>query len=208
MKEIIIQEDVALIESRLKEFESKTGCELLLIVAKSSDSYPAASLRFGILSGFILTFIFSLFFEFNHGYYWPFIMLVFTLLMIVVGNFSWAKKIALNDKEVDRECSEKAIELFHTLGTAKVQHKVTAMIMASILERKITVLVDEKLKEEITQLELDELVETMKIHFKKGNMGLGFLKSIEELEGKILKDFAGPVSSAHYSELADRIYFI
>ncbi len=208
MKEIIIQEDVKLIESRLKKFEETTGCELLLILARSSDDYPAASLRFGILAGFVLTFIFSLFFEFHHGYYWPLCMFIFTLLMIACGNFSWAKKLALNDKEMDRECAEKAIELFHTLGTTKVKHKVTAMIMASVLERKITVLVDEKLKQEITQLELDELVETMRTHFKQGNMGLGFLKSIEELEEKILKDFGGKVSDHNPSELVDQIHFI
>ena len=116
-------------------------------------------------------------------------MLVLTLLMVWIGHFPWAKKFALSDLEVERECLEKAVECFHTLGTSKVSHKVTAMIMVSVLERKIFVLVDEKLKSEITQAELDELVEIMKEHFKEGNMGLGFVQSIESLEQKILKDF-------------------
>lgn len=208
MKQIMLQEDVSLVEERLKKFENNTGCELLLVCAESSDLYPAASWRFGMIGGFILTFIFSLFFEFHHGYLWPVAMLVVTVLMVWIGHFNWAKKLALSDIETNRESLEKAIEYFHTLGTSKVSHKTTAMIMVSILERKIYVLVDEKLKAEITQAELDELIAMMQGHFKAGNMGLGFLSSIEALEEKILKDFGGKVSNVSPSELSDKIHFL
>lgn len=208
MKQVMLQEDVTLIESRLKQFETNTGCELLIVHANSSDLYPGASWRFGMISGFILTFLFSLFFEFHHGYFWPLMMMIITVIMVWVGHFEWAKKIALSDIETDRETSEKAIEYFHTLGTSKVSHKVTAMIMVSILERKIYVMVDEKLKSEITQAELDELVAIMQKHFRAGNMGLGFVSSIESLEQKILKDFGGKVSDVAPSALSDKIHFL
>lgn len=208
MKQLMLQEDVTLVETRLKQFESNTGCELLLVCAESSDLYPAASWRFGMIGGFILTFIFSLFFEFHHGYLWPIAMFIATVLMVWIGHYNWAKKFALSDIETNRESLEKAVEYFHTLGTSKVSHKTTAMIMVSILERKIYVLVDEKLKTEITQTELDELVAIMQKHFKEGNMGLGFTSSIEALEAKILKDFGGKVSSVSPSELSDKIHFL
>lgn len=208
MREIILQDDVKLIESRLKQFEQNTGCELLLVHAKQSDEYPAASWRFGIIGGFALTFSFSMFFEFHHGYVWPIAMLLLTIFLGWVGHFSWAKRFALSDLEVERETTEKAVEYFHTLGTSKVSHKVTAMIMVSVLEKRIIVLVDEKLKTQITQAELDELVAIMRTHFKAGNMGLGYLSSIENLEQKILKDFGGKVSDVNPSELKDQILFL
>lgn len=208
MQQFMLQEDIKLIEDRLKQFEANTGCELLLVCAQSSDLYPGASWRFGVIAGFVLTFIFSLFFEFHHGYLWPVSMILITAVMVWVGHFSWAKKFALSDLEVDRESFEKAVELFHTLGTSKVSHKITAMIMVSILEKKIYVLIDDFLKKEITQPELDELVEIMKKHFKSGNMGLGFVASIESLEQKILKDFNGKVSNTPPSELCDKIHFL
>lgn len=208
MKTLMLQEDVTLVETRLKEFEANTGCDLLLVCAESSDLYPAASWRFGMIGGFALTFIFSLFFEFHHGYLWPIAMFIATIFMVWVGHFNWAKKFALSDIETNRESLEKAIENFHTLGTSKVSHKATAMIMVSVLERKIFVLVDEKLKTEITQAELDELVLIMQKHFKEGNMGLGFISSIQALESKILKDFGGRLSEVAPSELSDKIYFL
>ena len=208
MQKILIQEDIKLIEDRLRAFEANTGCELLLVHAEASDDYPGASWRFGIVGGFLITFLFSLFFEFHHGYLWPLFMIAVTLFMTWVGHFSWAKKFALSDLEVERECYEKALENFHTLGTSKVTHKVTAMIMVSILERKIIVLVDEKLKSEITQAELDDLVMIMQKHFREGHMGLGFIQSIESLEKKILSDFGGKVSDANPSELKDSLIFL
>lgn len=207
MKEILTQDEIKLVEEKLKQFELNTGCELLLILAKSSDEYPGATWRFGVLSSFIITFIFSLFFEFHHAYLWPLSTLLLIIFMVWIGHFSWAKRLALSDLEVQRECMEKAIEYFHSMGTSKVSHKVTAMIMVSVLERKIIVLVDEKLKSRISNSELDELVVIMQKNFREGNMGLGFIQSIEGLEQKILKDFGGKVSDINPSELKDQIIF-
>lgn len=208
MRNIIIQEDVKLVEDRLKLFETNTGCELLIVITNASDPYPGASWRFGVIAGFVATFIFSYYLEFHHAWVWPIAMLVVTCFMTWVGHFSWAKRLALSDWEIQRECKEKALELFHTLGSSKVSHKVTAMIMVSTLEKNIQLVIDEKLKTEITQEELDELVELMKVNFKKGNVGLGLNRSIEKLEAKILKDFGGKVSNHTSSELSDTIHFI
>ena len=82
------------------------------------------------------------------------------------------------------------------------------MIMISSLEKNIQLLVDEKLKTQITQQEMDELIALMKEHFKKGNVGLGLISSIQRLEDKIVKDFGGKVSEAPLSELSDTIHFI
>lgn len=208
MRDILIQEDVKLVEERLKTFESNTGCELLLVIANSSDPYPAASLRFGIAAGFLISLVFSYYLEFHQSMLWPVSFFALTAFMTWIGHFNFAKKLALSDWEVARECREKAIEYFHTLGTSKVSHKVTAMIMVSTLEKNIQLLIDEKLKTQLTQAELDELIQIMKTHFKAGNVGLGLINSIAKLEEKILKDFGGKVSDVQPSELSDTIHFI
>ena len=208
MRNILIQDDVQLVEDRLKKFETATGCELLLVVAKASDPYPAAPVRFGLVSAFVLLFVFSLLYEFQHAWIWPVSFFAVAILMTWVGHFSWTKKLALSDWEIDRETREKSIECFHTLGTSRVSHKVTAMIMVSVLERRINVLVDEELKEKLSQDDLNSLVEMMKKHFKEGNMALGFVSSIETLEKKILTSYSGPVSQNKPSELLDTIQFI
>jgi uncharacterized membrane protein len=208
MRNILIQDDLKLVEDRLKHFESRTGCDLLLIITDYSDPYPAASLRFGMVGAFVASLIFSYYFEFHDSWMWPVLFLILSVTLTWIGHFTWAKRLALSDWETDRECKEKAIEYFHTLGTSKVSHKVTAMIMLSTLEKNIQVLVDEKLKTKIDHHEMEELIKLMSAHFKEGNIGLGLTKSIERLEDKILNSFEGKVSDASPSELSDTVRFI
>lgn len=208
MKNMLQQDDIIEIEKKIKSFEANTGSDLLIVCAKTSDEYPAAPLRFGVISGFLITFIFSLSFDFHHNYLWPLAMMLMIFIMTWVGHFSWAKRLALSDLEIHRESMEKALEYFHNLGTSKVSHKVTAMIMVSFFEKKIIVLVDEKLKSEITQAELDELITIMQKHFKTGEMAQGLIQSITSLEEKILKDFGGKVSDTDPSELENIIHFV
>ena len=208
MRNILIQDDVALVEERLKQFEENTGCELLLVVNDSADPYPGASWRFGLVAGFITSLIFSYYFDFHQGWMWPVSFLIICLIMTWIGHFSWAKRTALSDWEVQRETHEKSIELFHSLGTSQVSHNVTALIMLSLLEKNIQLKIDQKLQSKITPDELKELIEIMTSHFKTGHMGLGLINCMNKLEEKILLNFSGKVSENHSSELSDTIHFI
>ena len=208
MKVIMLQDEVKTVEARIRQFEENTGCELLLIVAEQSDEYPAAPFRFGLIGAFLFTLVFSHYFEFAHAELWPLAYLMSALVFTWIGRFSPVKRLALADVEILRESREKAVELFHTLGSSKVTHQVTAMIMVSLLERQIHVLVDRALSEKLPQAELDELVLTMQKNFKAGDMTRGFIESIALLEGKILRDFGGKVGDKHPGELQDTIIFL
>lgn len=213
MNAIMLQEDVKVVETRLRQFEERTGCELLLVVAAQSDEYPAAPFRFGLVTSFLVNLVFSHYFEFQHAELWPIMFLVTFVIFTWIGRFPAIRKFALSEWEVARETREKAVELFHTEGSSRVSHQVTAMIMVSVLERQIHVLVDKTLKEQISQQELDDLVLIMQKHFREGHMALGFTDSISSLEDKILKDFGGKVGEKHSrsagsGELKDTILFL
>lgn len=208
MRATLIQEDTKLVESRIKLFEENTGCELLMVITNSADPYPAAALRFGILSGLLISLVFSYYFEFHHSVLWPLCFFLIIFFMSWVGHFAWAKRLALSDWEVQRECDEKAVEFFHTLGTSRVSHNVTAMIMVAVLERQIEIRVDEKLKSKLNQEQLDAMVKVMLTHFREGHMALGLIQSINLLEEQLLKNFEGKVSETRPAELSDTIHFI
>src|SRR5690606_28334997 len=71
MKGMLIQDDVKLVEDKLKQFERNTGCELLLVVANTADPYPAAPWRFGFIAALLISLVFTYFFEFQHALLWP-----------------------------------------------------------------------------------------------------------------------------------------
>jgi uncharacterized membrane protein len=204
----MLQEDVQVVEARLSQFEEKTGCELLLVVASQSDEYPAAPFRFGLVASFLFNLVFSHYYEFEHAELWPLLFLLTFIVFSWIGKFPKIRKFALSEWETERETREKAIELFHTEGSSRVTHQLTAMIMVSVMERQIHVLVDKALKEQVSQQELDDLVLIMQKHFRSKNMALGFTESIQSLEEKILKDFGGKVGEKHPGQLKDSIIFL
>jgi len=199
--------EIQSIEDRIKKFETATGTELLLVITDASDPYPAASLRFGVVSSFLLTLLFSYYFELTHQSLWPVILFGNFLFLTWIGHFPWAKKMALSQLEINRECKEKAIEFFHTLGTQKVSHQATVMIMLSLFEKEVEILVDEKIKQKISQVDLDELMNIMITHFKQKEFSQGLEKSIETLENKILQKFSGKVLDTPPENLSNVIHF-
>lgn len=201
------QEEILNIESNIKKFETTTGTELLVVIAKQSDPYPAASLRFGFISSFLSNLILSYYFELAHQTLWPILFLGSFLFFSWIGHFSWAKKMALSTIEIKRECKEKAIEYFHSLGTQKVNHQATVMLMISILEKRIELLVDEKVKEKISQNDLEELITLMTGYFKNQNFSAGILTSIQVLENRIIDKFSGKVMDTNPDYLTNTIHF-
>lgn len=208
MKNFLRQEDIELVEGQIKQFEDATGSDLLLIVTKSCDPYPAAAWRFGFIATILISFVFVYYIEFNHPLLWPLFFGVLMISMTLIGKCSWAKRLTLAHWEVERECKEKAIELFHTLGTSQVSHQVTCMIMISLFEKEIEVLVDKKLSEKISADDLERIIVKMRDEFAKGNFTTGLVESIKILEEKILFKFQGKACVESNSELHNSIIFI
>lgn len=208
MRHLINAQDKDLIERAITNFEEKTGCEMLLIVTDTCDDYPAASLRFGLFATLATTLVLSYFLEFHYGFVWPLLFFVFTLLFSWLGQMDTFKRFGLSDIEVNRECQEKAIELFYTLGSSKVSHKVTAMLLISELERKFEILVDETLKEKISATDLEQLVQVIQKNFRGHEPAKGIIEGLEIFEKKILNSFGEKVSTATSNELRNQIVFL
>jgi uncharacterized membrane protein len=177
------------IENQIEDFENKTGAELLLIVAKASDPYPAATLRFAIISSFLITIILTMIFEFDHITYIPFVSIIILAIMIVIGRFKEFKSLTLSKLETDRETDEKAAELFYIFSSSKTHHNQTCMLYISLLERKIHLKIDSALKEKITQAELEEMIFHVSKEFQEEHFSKGIIDMIQVLEKKILEQF-------------------
>lgn len=208
MKKLLNENDIKSVEQQIKEFETQTGSDLLLIIIDECDPYPAASWRFAFISSFITALVFSYYIEFHNPLLWPLFFFILMVITLFIGKFPWAKRLCLVPWEVRRETEEKAIELFHSLGTSKVSHQVTAMILISLLERDIEVLIDAKLKEKISSDDLEIVVQKMRDEFKEGHFREGLTDSIKILQDKITLRFNGKACQESNSELHDSIIFI
>lgn len=202
------QTDLNKIESQISHFEEATGAELLVAVTKSSCDYQGPKLRFTIMASILTSFVVSIFFHFEHNYMWPILFAIFTTLYSIIAHLPFLTRWVTTHEEMEEETYKKAMLTFYTKGTSKVSHKVTALIFISHLEHKIQVLVDEKLKEKISENDLKELIELMRKEFKKNQFADGISASVKRFEERVLVEFSGKVIETNPAELCNRVQFV
>ncbi|MEX0798118.1 MAG: hypothetical protein WD025_01660 [Bacteriovoracaceae bacterium] len=196
------------IKERVEEFENATGAELVLAIAHESDPYPGSVLRVSIFFALFATLLLSYFVEFSYPYLYVLSQFIFTFLFLPLGRINAVKSLALVDSEVDREVSEKAVEVFFTYCSEKSGHSNEALIYTSLFEKKIEVLVGTNLKERLSQNDLEEVVSIIKDDFSHKNYLQAYRRAIASLEEKVKLRFPDKVSDLGADDLSNDIIWI
>ena len=106
---------------------------------------------------------------------------------------------------MSREVKEKACELFFTKGLTNTESRVGIILLISLMERKIELVVDQKIKEKISQEILDQMIKTISVKFKKKDYVSGLSESIQFIQEKILVAFNGKIQDKKSNELSNLI---
>lgn len=207
-KKMLGKKEEQIIKERVIEFENKTGAELVLAVARDSDPYPGAVLRISLFFSLFASLILAYIVEFAYSYMYILAQFLFVFLFLPLGRVKALKSMALVDSEVDREVSEKAVEVFFTHCSEKSSHSNEVLIYTSLFERKIEVLVGANLKEKLGQEILDTAVDIFKEEFSQKNYLTAYEKAITALEERILDAFPDKVSQVGADELKNEILWI
>jgi len=185
-KFLSIQERL-LLEKKIKNLETQTGAELVVVILKSADSYLSAPLLIATLFTFLSTLIISTLLTFSHEIYLILSQIPLFFIFYYLGRLPFFKILAVSDTKKCEEFNEKALTLFLELGVNKTNDRNGSILVISLFERKIRLLVDETLSKKISQNELDSFVQTLIPHFKKKKFYTGLNASLELLEKKYLE---------------------
>lgn len=208
LNKILGPEGNAKVEARIKSFEENTGCELVVAIARESDPYPAAPLRFSFITTIIISLVATYYLSFHFDSILVLAQVVLILIFIRVGNINWVKKRVLVDAEVEREVNEKAVETFHELCTTKTQHQVSTLLYFSLLEKQIRLLVDKDLNEKIEQTTLDKIVNNLSFEIKSKKFADGIIHSIDSIEVMVLEAFGQKLDQVPPNEIKNQIFWL
>ncbi|MBT5092983.1 MAG: hypothetical protein HOM21_01990, partial [Halobacteriovoraceae bacterium] len=142
------------LQAKISHFEEITGAELLLVICRSSDPYPAANFR----AAFCISYFCAFFWATYHPNT-PAINLVVYLFGFFVAGYllsriPFIKKIFLITKEMEREVDEKSKELFHSMGIANTKERTATLLLISRMENKVRLIVDSTLKEKMSDTDV------------------------------------------------------
>lgn len=195
------------IKQTIIEFEKSTGAELVVAITGQSDPYPAANWRFAVLAATLIC-AFAIHYIELDLWLWPMSQAALIIFIAMNCKFKWITRFFASQESKDRECQEKAIEVFQVHAQSLVQHHVSTMIFISLLEHETIILFDEKIKEKISSQELVPIIDKMHTYFKNKNFFLGITHGANELEKLITQYFPNKVEDKPLDELPNEIIWL
>jgi uncharacterized membrane protein len=196
----------ALVSKRIKLFEEQTGFELIVAATKSSDPYPGAQWRGGLLLGLLVSALLLHFYAFEPRSLEVLLIGLIISLTVAGVKLSGLGRFFVLPSESERETWEKAQVLFSQFQSTKLGHEAAIMLFISLEEHKMHLLIDRALNEKISEQDLHEILSLLRVHFKAGQFDHGLEKAIGLLEEKVLLR-VGKNPTPPQLSLEDRIFW-
>lgn len=192
------------IEQKIHEVEKLTSGEIIPILLKQSDFYPAAHFRSAIVIGILSVLIFSFIQEEPYNPLW---LLWIQFAGFIVGYFlaylPSCKKLFSKKDEMDEEVYQKGLQLFFENNLHTTKDRTGILVMVSLLEHKIEILADEGINKKVEKDTWSNLLIPFPEMVKKGDFVEGLIEIIDKC-GKILEE-KFPIKDGDTNELPNKL---
>lgn len=193
---LITNRDKEEIKGLIDEAETKSTSELVPMIVKSSDVYPAAHFRAAI----IVSFLFSLMlymspFHIINPIWFLWVQVPGLLLGYALGNIPFFTRLFITKKEIEYEVTQRAIEAFFEHGLHTTDNHNGVLIFISLMERKIKIITDVNVKKKIEQKIWDDIIHDFTDRVHEGQFIEALKQSISAASAVLERHFPATESS-------------
>jgi putative membrane protein len=141
----------------VKEIETGTDAELVLVIRARSDSYRHANYLFGALLAFVgLVFIIFSPYTFHPNWVLIEVVLFFVLGAFVSSRSNALRRLLTSKKFQAAKVRTSAAAMFYEAGIANTRMETGILIYVSLLERRLELLADRGVLKAVPSLEWNE----------------------------------------------------
>ncbi|MBI5578719.1 MAG: TPM domain-containing protein [Deltaproteobacteria bacterium] len=198
------------IESCIREAESRTRGEIMVLVEASSYHYPVADLRAAAALAFPIALALTPFwgglFWAGPSNLWIFMGTLIPLFLVfhaIVKHVPPLKRIFISDMEMEAEVQEAAEIQFYKKGVYRTREETGVLIYVSVFERKVRVLGDRGLNARIPEGYWKDIVATIVPGFRKGRPAESICQAVARISDVLEEKF--PVRMGDKDELKNLI---
>jgi len=191
------------IKEAIKEVELKTSGEVVPVILKQSDFYPAAHFRLALIMGIFFSLLCYYLYDFDDPITLIWAQIPGTLFGYALAYIPILKRMLTTVKERQEEVHQRAIEIFYENKVSMTRDRTGIMIFISLLERKVEVLADCGINEKVPKDYWNELVQNLSRDIASGNMISGVVSSIQTCGESLQKSF--PIKSDDTNEIIDEL---
>ncbi|MDA3813698.1 MAG: TPM domain-containing protein [Candidatus Cloacimonetes bacterium] len=212
------KDDMKKIGSAVKTAESKTSGEIATAMIKESYNYAIYELMFAVIIGFVY-FVIMMFFtgsieQLLQGKFWDysvnylvmfygFSTFIVLTLSYFIGNISSIDRLIVPRKIRQQKVQERAIRYFMESGVYNTKERTGILIFISILERRVELLADSGINENIPKEKWQSIVDNIIKGIKQKDIASHLTESINECGDLLAEHF--PIQSDDKNELTDDI---
>ncbi len=192
------------VEATVRDVESRTIGEVVVMVVDSSDPYPEAEVIGGIVGGGFVSLILTvLFFHSSVLVFLPLsFLLFFPAHLLMRGDHRW-KALLLGAERKEHAVRERAEQAFFEKGLHKTKENTGVLFFLSLLERKVWILADTGIYQKIGQETLDRYAKTVSQGVRDGRACDALCEAIEGVGQLLSKHF--PMKAGDIDELPDQV---
>ncbi|MBC7464709.1 MAG: hypothetical protein H7256_01845 [Bdellovibrio sp.] len=180
------------IEQAIDQFESEVDFELVPVISNRSSYVEhigwVISLLLLILSIGLIDYYFQDSWA-NRTIYYVIAPIVSVILGQVLDKSDWVDRFFISKKERTRQVLEKAQRIFFLKRLDQTNSHHALLLYVSVMERKIVILPDPKMKLENLEELQTKILKTVQAAFKTGKYEDGFLNAIEFLRKELKPKF-------------------
>ncbi len=202
--EFFSEEEKGKIEATIRDVESRTIGEVVVMVVDSSALYEEAQLLGGILLGGVVSLVLSvLFFHSSIWYFIPMSFILFFPSQWIVKNAILLKALLIGKGRKEDAVRRRAISAFHEHGLYKTRKNTGVLFLLSLLERRVWILADKGLHEKIGQESLDQSARLVSQGIREGRSCDALREAIRRIGELLSRHF--PITPGDINELPDQV---
>lgn len=199
----ITAQDKERIKEAIKKVELKTSGEIVPVILRQSDLYPAAHFRSALIVGILFSLLCYYFYDFVD----PIALILAQIPGVIVGyllaHIPFVKRMLITKSEIEEEVYQRSLEIFYKHNVSMTRDRTGIIIFISVLERKVEVLADCGINEVVSENYWNELVSNLSRRIARGEMIDGVIESIDTCGHNLIESF--PIKEDDTNEICDEL---
>ena len=192
-----------LIKEAVGKAESHTSGEILPVILKQSDFYPAAHFRLALVMGVLFSLVFYNTYDFNDPITLIWVQFPGMILGYALAFFPFFKKLFTTNAEMNEEVHQRAIEVYFENKVSMTRDRTGIMIFVSLLEHKVEVLADCGINQKVEKNYWNDLVKNLVSEIASGKKVEGMISAIESCGNSLKGSF--PIKADDTNEVANHL---
>jgi putative membrane protein len=177
------------IELAVEQAEATTSGEIVPVILKQSDLYPAGHFRLALVIGVIFSLIYYYGFEFEDSLGLIWVQLPGMLLGYLLAYLPFVKRLVTTSSELQEESYQRAVQVFHEHQVSMTRDRTGIMIFISLLERRVLVMADAGINQSVAPDYWDQIVKRMVDQIKQGDEVGAMVEAIGECGKSLSSSF-------------------